>query len=108
MTSCGDSSAPACRHPQWVAILIVALASSRAPALEAEPAPARSHDPAPAGDPAAWVDERVERWRPRPEERRLDEIGWARDIRDALRVSGESRRPVFLFTHDGRMGIGRC
>ena len=100
MMSLGDSTAPACRHTQWIVILLAALASRRAPALEA--------DPAPAGDPTAWVDERVERWRPRPEERRLDEIGWARDIRDALRVSGESRRPVFLFTHDGRMGIGRC
>jgi hypothetical protein len=42
------------------------------------------------------------------EERRLDEIGWAKDIREALRLSRESRRPVFLFTLDGRMGIGRC
>ena len=63
---------------------------------------------APAGDPARWVDERVERWQPKPEERRIDEIGWAADIREALRLSRESRRPVFLFTHDGRMGVGRC
>ena len=33
---------------------------------------------------------------------------WAEDIRDALRLAKAHQRPVFLFTHDGRMNIGRC
>jgi hypothetical protein len=73
---------------------------------------ARARDPTddapPPGDPSAWVDARVAAWQPTPEERRIDEIGWAPDIRQALRLARENRRPVFLFTHDGRMGIGRC
>ena len=45
---------------------------------------------------------------PQPEEKRLDEIGWADDIRHALRLAKQHRRPVFLFTHDGRINLGRC
>ena len=30
------------------------------------------------------IDKRVQAWQPRKEERRLDDIGWAKDIRDAL------------------------
>jgi hypothetical protein len=45
---------------------------------------------------------------PRPEEKRFDEIGWAKDIRDAKALARQHQRPVFLFTHDGRMNIGRC
>jgi hypothetical protein len=56
----------------------------------------------------AWVDERVEALQPRLEERRIDQIGWARDIRSALRLSREHGRPVFLFTMDGRFSTGRC
>jgi hypothetical protein len=55
----------------------------------------------------ADVDRRVQAWQPTKAERRIDEIAWASDIRTALRQSEESRRPVFLFTHDGRMGVGR-
>jgi hypothetical protein len=53
------------------------------------------------GDLAAWVDRRVQDWQPTPEERRFDEIGWARDIRAAERLAKEHGRPVFLFTYDG-------
>ena len=41
-------------------------------------------------------------------ERRIDEIGWAKDIREAERLARENNRPVFLFTHDGRINTGRC
>ena len=54
------------------------------------------------------VQERVAQLQPRTEEKRFDEIGWAKDIRDALRLAKQHNRPVFLFTHDGRMNIGRC
>jgi hypothetical protein len=65
---------------------------------------------APAGDAdfVAWVDRLVEARRVAPGERRLDEIGWAADIRTAERLAKEHNRPVFLFTHDGRMNVGRC
>lgn len=55
-----------------------------------------------------WVEKRVQEWQPTAAERGLDKIGWARDIREAQRLSKKHGRPVFLFTHDGRMGVGRC
>ena len=58
---------------------------------------------------AAWVEQRVRDWQPTPEERRFDEIGWARDIREALRLARQHNRPVFLFTYDGTdMATFRC
>jgi hypothetical protein len=54
------------------------------------------------------VQKRVAELQPKAEEKRFDEIGWAKDIRDAKRLAKEHNRPVFLFTHDGRMNIGRC
>ena len=56
----------------------------------------------------AWTQERVRRWQPVSEERGFDKIGWAKDIRDALRLSKQHNRPVFLFTHTGRINTGRC
>jgi hypothetical protein len=54
------------------------------------------------------IDEKVAALQPTAEERRIDRIGWARDIRSALRLAREHGRPVFLFTMDGRFSIGRC
>jgi hypothetical protein len=54
------------------------------------------------------VERRVRRWQPTAEERRFDEIGWAAGIRDAIRLASRHCRPVFLFTHDGHMNVGRC
>jgi hypothetical protein len=54
------------------------------------------------------IDQRVQALQPASDVKRFDEIGWARDIRHALALGRESGRPVFLFTHDGRMNIGRC
>lgn len=61
----------------------------------------------PVRDPA-WVAERVAKWQPTERERRWEQIGWAKDIRDAERLAREHNRPVFLFTHDGRLSVGRC
>ena len=55
-----------------------------------------------------WVQQQVEKLQPAAKEKRFDEIGWAHDIREAKRLAKEHQRPVFLFTHDGRMNIGRC
>jgi hypothetical protein len=57
---------------------------------------------------AAWVEQRVRQWQPTAKERRWEGVGWARDLRDARRLARAYRRPVFLFTHDGRLNVGRC
>ena len=57
---------------------------------------------------AAWMAERIKTWQPTAEERRFDDIAWVADIRTALKLSKQHNRPVFLFTHDGHMAIGRC
>jgi hypothetical protein len=62
----------------------------------------------PVQDDLNWVGGRIQELQPTPKEKRFDEIGWARDIREAKRLAKENDRPVFLFTHDGRMNIGRC
>jgi len=65
-------------------------------------------------DLAAPIDKCVQSWQPTKEERRLDMIGWARDLRDALRRAKESGRPIFLFTYSGSterenaMALQRC
>ncbi len=68
-----------------------------------------SHAAAPAsGDAKDWVDQKVVDCEPKPEERRFDQTGWLTEIRPALELAQRHNRPVFLFTHDGRMGLGRC
>jgi hypothetical protein len=59
-------------------------------------------------DVADWVQKRVRDWQPTAEDRRFDEIGWAKDLRTAERLAKDNNRPVFLFTHDGHMAVGRC
>jgi hypothetical protein len=71
----------------------------------------------PVGDDSglsARVDRQVQAWQPTRDERRLDTIGWAGDLRDALRLAKESARPIFLFTYSGSserenaMALQRC
>ena len=59
-------------------------------------------------DLAAVTDKRVQDWQPTAEERRFDEIGWCHSVLEAERLAKEHKRPIFLFTHDGKMNIGRC
>jgi hypothetical protein len=56
----------------------------------------------------AWVQKKVQDAQPTRSERKFDEVGWAKDIRDAERLAKIHQRPVFLFTHDGRVNLGRC
>ena len=49
----------------------------------------------------ARIDKRVQAWQPTTGERRLDDIAWAKDLRDALRLAKDNGRPVFLFTYSG-------
>ena len=57
---------------------------------------------------ARGVEQRVREWQPMEREKRWEGIGWAPTLRDAERLSREHRRPVFLFTLDGKMSVGRC
>ena len=56
----------------------------------------------------ARIDKRVADWQPTRAERRFDDIGWAPDLCTALKAGKAHDRPVFLFTHDGHMAVGRC
>jgi hypothetical protein len=59
-------------------------------------------------DLKAWVDQRVEERQPTSDDRRFDQIGWFKDVRTGEKLAREHNRPLFLFTHDGRMNVGRC
>lgn len=56
----------------------------------------------------AIIEQRIRELQPTAREKRFDEIGWAKDIRHAKALAREHNRPVFMFTHDGRMNLGRC
>ena len=62
----------------------------------------------PDDEVAAWVAKRVEERQPSARDRRFDKVGWARDLRTAIRLGKEHGRPIFLFTMDGRINTGRC
>ena len=79
----------------FLAMLLAALASS----IRADDGP----------DFASGVEKRIQDWQPTKEERLFDEIGWAKDIREALRLAQKHDRPVFLFTYDSaNMACYRC
>ena len=63
---------------------------------------------APAGLDSVAVDRRAADWQPSAQERQWEQIGWAGGLKTALETAKSSGRPVFLFTHDGRISIGRC
>lgn len=62
----------------------------------------------------ARVDQRIRAWQPTKAEKLLDEIGWAKDLREAFRLAQKHHRPVFLFTYSGSpdrehaMALQRC
>ena len=84
---------------RWMTITIAAFLA----ALDAGTA-----EPQPGARDTAWVEKRVQELEPAARERRIDEIGWDSDIRQARRLAAENDRPVFLFTHDGHINTGRC
>ena len=53
------------------------------------------------------VDEKIREWQPRPEERRFDEIGWARNWTEALSLAREHGRGIFVVAHVGHLNLGR-
>ena len=56
----------------------------------------------------SWVEKTVFERQPPPQDKRFDEIGWAPDIRTAIKLGKEHNRPIFLLTVDGRVNTGRC
>ena len=55
-----------------------------------------------------WVEKRVRGLQPSRAERRIDEVGWVHGILPAEALAKSVHRPVFVFTHDGRIETGRC
>ena len=64
--------------------------------------------PIPDDQVRSTVDARVAEWWPTAAEKRFDAIGWAADLRTARKLAADHHRPVFLFTMDGRVNLGRC
>ena len=62
----------------------------------------------------SWVEKRVQAWQPTDDERRMDQIAWAKDLRSAQKLAKENARPVFLFSYSGSderenaMALERC
>jgi len=86
-----------------MALLFAVIALSRVSLTSASHA--RYSDP---DKLARWVDHRVRQLQPTRDERRIDEIGWAKTVLEAERLAGEYKRPIFLFTYAGNIDTGRC
>jgi hypothetical protein len=71
-------------------------------------APALTAGPIADDQVRATVNDRLDQWWPTADEKRFDTIGWAADLRTARRLATDHDRPVFLFTMDGRVNLGRC
>ena len=80
------------------ALILAACLSGAAIGLGALAAAA---EPATSPTDLSLVDRRVDEWSLTKEERRFDEIGWAKDLPEAERLAGERKRPLFVFTYSG-------
>ncbi len=65
-------------------------------------------NPVPFADLKEKIDHRIADWQPTVDEKRFDQIGWCTSLLEAEKLAREHQRPIFLFTHDGRMNVGRC
>ena len=73
-----------------------------------KPVPAGQETVASNADDLSWIEKRVDEWKAGPSDRKFDQVGWLTDLLSAQKLAKEHGRPIFLFTHDGRMAIGRC
>ena len=89
------------RATQLTVLSVLLLASGLAAGAVTWQAPGQKEPALDHGGLAARVDKRIQDWQPTSAERRLDEIGWAKDLCDALRLAKEHSRPIFLFTYSG-------
>ena len=55
-----------------------------------------------------WVEKTVAERQPPADDKRFDEIGWVTDIRTAIALGTEYKRPIYLMTVDGQVNTGRC
>jgi hypothetical protein len=55
-----------------------------------------------------WVEKTVAERQPPADDKRFDEIGWVTDIRSAIALGTEYKRPIYLMTVDGQVNTGRC
>lgn len=86
----------------WKNSIVAALILSVGAATAKEPSPV------PDGKLVSFADSKVKKVQPTRSERRIDEIGWAPSLTAAKLFAATEKRPVFLFTHDGKMETGRC
>jgi hypothetical protein len=56
----------------------------------------------------ARIDRQVADWQATADEKRFDQIGWCTSLLEAEKLARQHQRPIFLFTHDGRVNVGRC
>jgi len=56
----------------------------------------------------ARIDRRIDEIQPTRKEKRFDEIGWVKGLREGERLAKKSGRPLFLFSNVGDLDIGRC
>ncbi len=85
-----------CRSLPLILVLLAACRASAGEKSESFP------------DLQAAVDRRVADWQPSADEKRFDQIGWCTSLLQAEKLARQHQRPIFLFTHDGRMNVGRC
>jgi hypothetical protein len=64
--------------------------------------------PATFADLKERINRQVSDWQLTADEKRFDQIGWCTSLLEAERLARQHKRPIFLFTHDGRMNVGRC
>jgi RNA polymerase sigma-70 factor (ECF subfamily) len=82
-------------------VAAAALATTAAALWRASP------ESAPPPNDLSWIEERVREWQPTPEERRFDDVAWAKDIPTALELARAGGRPVFVLAHVGHVNAGR-
>jgi hypothetical protein len=54
------------------------------------------------------IDRRIDKIQPTRKEKRFEEIGWVKGLREGERLARKNGRPLFLFSNVGEMGLGRC
>ena len=72
-------------------------------ALWGTPAPQE----AAAKDEFARIDRWIQEWQPTIADRKFEEIGWVKEIAEAIKLGRQHGRPVLVFTHKGRINLGR-
>lgn len=58
-------------------------------------------------DEFARIDKWIQEWQPTAGDRKFEEIGWVKEISEAMKLAKQHGRPVLVFTHKGRINLGR-